>query len=120
MVLLDNMKKKFLFPGSLFLALYFKQCRVCLQRTVGEDTTPFDLSVSVSLTRGRLPRGKLSSKGIPVSTRKAKPDQFTKKVTAFNQRGSLRSNLVNLEIEIERGPVTSILEEESLFPKEDS
>lgn len=55
-----------------------------------------------------------------ISTRKAKPDQFTKKVTAFNQRGSLRSNLVNLEIEIERGPVTSILEEEYLFPKEDS
>lgn len=53
-----------------------------------------------------------------ISTRKAKPDQFTKKVTAFNQRGSLRSNLVNLEIE--RGPVTSILEEEYLFPKEDS
>lgn len=59
MVLLDNMINKLLFPsrsGSLFLALYFKQCRVCLQRTVGEDTTPFDLSVSVSLTRGGLPR----------------------------------------------------------------
>ncbi|XLT13214.1 hypothetical protein HN51_058904 [Arachis hypogaea] len=42
--------------GWLFLALYLKQSRVCLQRFVARDSIPVDLSPAVSLTRSGLPR----------------------------------------------------------------
>ena len=42
--------------GWLFLALYLRQSRVCLQRFVARDSIPSDLSPAVSLTRSGLPR----------------------------------------------------------------
>ena len=42
--------------GWQFLALYLKQCRTSLMRVVGDDSTPYDLSVFVSLTRSGIPR----------------------------------------------------------------
>ena len=42
--------------GWLFLALYLKQCRVCLQRYCAGDSVPDSLSPAVSLTRCGLPR----------------------------------------------------------------
>ncbi|XLR47424.1 hypothetical protein HN51_031532, partial [Arachis hypogaea] len=42
--------------GWLFLALYLKQSRVCLQRFVVQDSIPVDLSPAVSLSRSGLPR----------------------------------------------------------------
>lgn len=42
--------------GWLFLALYLKQSRVCLQRFCAGELPPATLSPAVSLTRGGIPR----------------------------------------------------------------